>query len=409
MGKVRFNLNKNRDGSFTIFMVLRHNHERIKISVKEKITKRDWNFNEGMPKKSFFAYMELKRKLRSFEKKTEKYLLSISEIVKSRDVVKRDLVELLFPKLSGDDLSFFDRFADFIEIKLDDAKRKTASTNRYITLFRKLLDYDSNLTYDAIDLDWYMDWIKALEKQNYSKNYISSLSKGFKAFLAYSYDFGWTTNQKWKSKRFNYAGKPADNIYLNTEELQSLFEFDFVDKGIQNAVWLFLLSSYTGLRFGDMIKIEWNKNIIKKEDGIEYIKLTTSKTGELVAFPLHPIVKHIIENVEVVPFTNKTVNEYIKHAAKIVGIDETISIEINKGGKTFVKRYKKYEKITTHTARRSFATNAYKAGIPAALIMKITGHKSEKQFFEYIKISTIENAKILSMHEFFNAKLNVIR
>lgn len=54
--------------------------------------------------------------------------------------------------------------------------------------------------------------------------------------------------------------------------------------------------------------------------------------------------------------------------------------------------------ITTHTARRSFATNLFLDGVPAITIMKITGHKTEKAFLLYIKITPNENAKILQLH-----------
>ena len=58
--------------------------------------------------------------------------------------------------------------------------------------------------------------------------------------------------------------------------------------------------------------------------------------------------------------------------------------------------------ITSHTARRSFATNAYLADIPAISIMKITGHKTEAAFMKYIKISEEENAIQLQTSKFFN-------
>lgn len=58
--------------------------------------------------------------------------------------------------------------------------------------------------------------------------------------------------------------------------------------------------------------------------------------------------------------------------------------------------------VLSHTARRSFATNAYLAGLPPISIMKITGHKTESSFMKYIKISEKENAIQLKGHEFFN-------
>jgi integrase len=61
----------------------------------------------------------------------------------------------------------------------------------------------------------------------------------------------------------------------------------------------------------------------------------------------------------------------------------------------------KFKFISTHTARRSFATNLYIADIPAISIMKITGHKTERSFMYYIRISQEENADKLLTHPFF--------
>ena len=61
----------------------------------------------------------------------------------------------------------------------------------------------------------------------------------------------------------------------------------------------------------------------------------------------------------------------------------------------------KYQLVSSHTARRSFATNAYKSGVPTIAIMKITGHTKESTFLKYIKVSAQENADMLSRHPFF--------
>ena len=63
--------------------------------------------------------------------------------------------------------------------------------------------------------------------------------------------------------------------------------------------------------------------------------------------------------------------------------------------------FPKYEMITTHTARRSAATNMFKAGISAISIMKITGHTTEKAFMKYIKITAEENAELMAKSKFF--------
>jgi integrase len=64
---------------------------------------------------------------------------------------------------------------------------------------------------------------------------------------------------------------------------------------------------------------------------------------------------------------------------------------IKKTGRRLVGE-KKFEWITSHTARRSFCTNEFLAGTPVELIMKISGHKRTKDFYKYIRITPEEAA-----------------
>jgi integrase len=101
------------------------------------------------------------------------------------------------------------------------------------------------------------------------------------------------------------------------------------------------------------------------------------------------------------PLFEQKLNDQIKDVARIAGIDQDILVTRNAGGKIVEKTYKKYERISSHTARRSFATNAYKAGIPTIAIMKVTGHKRESTFLRYIRISEKENTEMLKQSDFF--------
>jgi integrase len=90
-------------------------------------------------------------------------------------------------------------------------------------------------------------------------------------------------------------------------------------------------------------------------------------------------------------------NSYFKELGEMANINEMVSLY--KGGKQIVE--KKYNMISTHTARRSFATNAYLARVPSIAIMKITGHKSEKNFLKYIKVDSLQSALNIASHSFF--------
>jgi integrase len=102
-------------------------------------------------------------------------------------------------------------------------------------------------------------------------------------------------------------------------------------------------------------------------------------------------------------------NEYLKEIGKLAGLTETIKVSTTKGGFRFDESFEKWQLITTHTARRSAATNMYLAGIPTISIMKITGHHTEKAFLKYIRISQEDNALKLMEHPFFkNSNLKII-
>jgi integrase len=98
-------------------------------------------------------------------------------------------------------------------------------------------------------------------------------------------------------------------------------------------------------------------------------------------------------------------NEYIKLVGEKAEINDIIIIKETKDGKNYDKDYEKNKLITVHTARRSFATNMYLKDIPTISIMKITGHKTEKAFLEYIKVTSEQNAKKLQSHPFFTRKM----
>jgi integrase len=63
-----------------------------------------------------------------------------------------------------------------------------------------------------------------------------------------------------------------------------------------------------------------------------------------------------------------------------------------KGGKRVDQTWNKWERLSSHAARRSFATKFFLQGIPAGVLMQITGHSTEKQFMQYINVDPKANA-----------------
>ena len=180
----------------------------------------------------------------------------------------------------------------------------------------------------------------------------------------------------------------VDAVYLNWEEIQMMYKLDLSELPyLVECRNDFVLACYTGLRFSDFSKLT-AKDI---RNGMLYKK--QQKSNHWVVIPLRYEAKEILKlrfEKEALPQSNAEFNKHVKTIAKLAGITTVINHSYKKGNKNVVISKPKYEWITSHTGRRSFCTNEFLAGTPVELIMKISGHKSVKDFYKYIRITPEE-------------------
>ncbi|WP_317171507.1 site-specific integrase [Spirosoma profusum] len=161
-----------------------------------------------------------------------------------------------------------------------------------------------------------------------------------------------------------------------------------------------MIGCYTGLRFSDFSELH-PENITHNGQILTH---KTQKTAERVSMPVNRNVLAILRKYEGIPprtISNQKMNDYLKEICKRAGFTERVEVARTKGGMRQTRVLEKWELVTTHTARRSFATNAFLAGVPPVSIMKITGHKSESVFLKYIKVSSEQNTLLLLSHTHF--------
>ena len=130
----------------------------------------------------------------------------------------------------------------------------------------------------------------------------------------------------------------------------------------------------------------------------------SKKTKYAVVIPLHQVTKCILKKYDgsLPPSQNEQVmNRNLKELGRLCGMDEEVIFKTTKGGRMTSCKRPKYEMIKTHTARRSFCTNAYLSKMDTLDIMALSGHKTEANFLKYIKVSGKERAKRIAEHEFF--------
>ncbi len=195
-------------------------------------------------------------------------------------------------------------------------------------------------------------------------------------------------------KEFSIKSEKVTHLALSVEELEHLYNLDLSkNERLERVRDLFLIGCYTGLRYSDFNRIQ-PQHIIEVE-GAKMIEITTQKTGEQVTIPFNPELGHLLNKYNFNPpkISSQKMNDYLKELCAFAGMTEKILVVSNKAGKREENQVEKYKLITTHVARRSFATNLYLLGVPAINVMKITGHTTERQFMAYIRIDGRLNAQ----------------
>jgi integrase len=285
--------------------------------------------------------------------------------------------------------------------------RKIGTTRHYKVSLNKIKSYEKKhgvkLRFNDVDLTFYNLFVQhCMNDLNLSNNSISVHVKNIKMWMNASLDDELHSNTKHMSKSFKKISVEADTIYLNEDELKRIKSAIFPNLYLDNVRDIFLLACYTGVRSQDYHKLN-DQNFIN--DGT-MLKVHTEKTDVEVIIPLHPIAKAVLDKYNGTPrvISNQKFNKYIKEVCRFVGLTDKVTMTRTYKGKKIAITKQKCDFVSSHTARRSFATNAYKAGVPTLAIMAITGHRTEKVFLKYIRVSKEEHASLTSKHSFFSYK-----
>ena len=244
-----------------------------------------------------------------------------------------------------------------------------------------------------IDQEFYQQYLEVLRDEGLKPNTVGKKIQTLKIFLNAATELGVNHNYKFKSKLFKTISEETDNIYLTKDEIQQLYEHDFTkDLCYEKVRDVFVVGCWTGLRYSDLHQINMDRV------SNELITITQKKTGNKATIPIHPIVNAVLEKYNgKLPqaISNQKFNDYIREAAEEAKINSIVVQNVNLKGEVKEVKYHKHQLIASHTARRSFCTNAYKDGIPTIAIMSISGHKDEKSFLKYIKVSPEEHANMV--------------
>lgn len=386
----------------------------FKYYLSEKISPKDWNQSKqiAQPLNRYAEFNDLLKTRRQQMKDVYREFVNTNKTEPTPNELKQAFNAIIRPDRKEREpeptnlvLPFF---GQFIEVCKTGARTNSkgnpitkGTITTYANTYNVIAEYQHTkkrpFRFEDIDLDWYNGFVAYLTtEKRHSVNFIGKHIKCLKTVLNDAAERGLHETYNYRKKSFKKLNENATTVYLDENELENLVKLNLSKYPRLDRVRdLFLIGCYTGLRFAD-----WDK-VSAKDIDEDFIQVTPDKTQEPVVIPVHEQVKTILNKYGgVLPKkpSNQKTNDYLKEIGKMLETMDNKTVKrITKGGLTMTANVEKWQMLSTHVARRSFATNQYKAGIPTLTIMAITGHKTEKDFLRYIRATPKEHAQLMKL------------
>lgn len=291
------------------------------------------------------------------------------------------------------------------------SKSRVKSYQNLLTIFKK---FQGRKKYRIKDIDIkfgkeFLNWL--LISQKYSEGYAKKKIDDLKTVCTEAEINGIEFNHQLKKIK---GGKTKNDyiIYLTPEELKKIEEKEIKSEALQNVRKWLLLGCAIGQRGSDLLNLT-EENFVTR-NGLALIELKQQKTGKNVTIPVLPTTKEILKEGFPYKIAIQNFNNDLKTLCEKCGIDTPTKgskvVMLNDKGKIIrkdengkyleeggikrkiIKTFPKYELITSHVCRRTFATNHYGV-LPTPLLMQITAHSTEKMFLGYIGKSAMDYAQ----------------
>lgn len=407
----------NKDSRTLIYLFLNWKGKRLKISTSETIKPEHWDKDSQRPisNKKILRTLSpiLQKELNTLSVRLDEIDLFVNDLILdlkrdkavSLDIIQEKVLEFLGRKAVEEvkPVGFIEYFVSLIS-RMENGTYLTDKGTKYT--HGTIKTYKSNLALlkefekeigfiniEDIDQEFYNSFLQFCNKGGYRTNTIGAVIKKIKAVLHAAYDEGVSKNVIFQSGNFKAVKEKVYNIYLTPEELKKLIEVP-LSGTLEKYRDVFLIGCYTAQRYSDYSRIS-PEHIQTTSSGNKVIDLVQIKTKQRVLIPfLFPELDILLQKYDYkVPRTvEQPFNRTLKKIGELAGIDKDIVLTENIGGETKERLVKKYELISSHTARRTGATNLFLLGYTALQIMKVTGHATIESLMEYIKVSLEENA-----------------
>lgn len=250
-----------------------------------------------------------------------------------------------------------------------------ASYNRYIRAKNYLLEYIgkdivlSELT-PSIMQGFHIDL-----NSKYQESTVCGIMTRVKTIIKYALDNGKISKNPFINIKYGKGRKEIH--YLTQEELNTIYNLKLDNKSLEDIRDCFILQASTGLSYIDLLNLK-KEDIQIAEDSTHYIVKNRHKTNIQYTTVVLPMGVEVLKkhNYQLRVISNQKYNLMLKNIQALAGIDTN---------------------ITSHLARKTFATLALQRGVRMETVSKMLGHSNisttSSAYAKLLNKTVIEEAK----------------
>ncbi|MDM1092095.1 phage integrase SAM-like domain-containing protein [Myroides odoratimimus] len=362
------------------------------------INAQQWSEKTGLPKQTNAESKTLRNSLNRLQ--THLYEVLNDDLAKGVLIDGNWLENQINTCFNRIDKSDTNVFVNYIQFMIDNASTKetrggkiglSEGTIKNYRSFKKIIEefekyYKVKILFKDINKSFtekFKTWL--LKTKKYTVNYSGKQFEFIKTVCldAQKNDINVTIHST-TLQPFRQQDKDRFIHTLSFDELLQIYNTQMPTKHLKTVQKWILIGCYIGQRGGDLLSIT-PENIRENAKGV-YIDVVQQKTGKNVTIGvIQDFVLSILKNDFPEPVSLNKINFHISKVCEIAKINEVVEgyITNSETKQKELVSLPKYNFITSHSFRRSFATNFYKK-MPTPIIMGITGHTQENIFLKYI-------------------------
>jgi integrase len=389
---------KKKEGKTLIYLIAYFKEEGKKFvfSTGETIHPNEWDFDNRQPNNltgrtskadsQRAIKVQLGRYTNFFSAITDRYKNSGQEI--TIDKVRSEFNKE-FKKVAISKNKFYDAYDDFMIYKQKNNEWSSATVKRYNNIKSILKEFEIKrnykLTFNTITDKFYTEFTDFCMNEKGHINNTYSRNVGLvKTFLFWALKNDYT----YKADFINFKKKPrviTNQVALKKEDLENLLKLEFSSKRLERIRDVFVFSCVTGMRFGELKFV--SKNSINSET--LYLKEEKGASKKTREIPLNQIALYLLRkyDYELPLIANQKHNDYIKEVFKDAGYIYNVEKTSTRGKEVIREVMPFYERVSSHTARRTFITMMKRKGKSDKLIAEISGHNDMKTLNQYYQVT----------------------